>query len=126
MKEFTINQTYFKVLLTVSILNKQSLYPLNEGLFKILTGIMDDETASLTELPTFATLTSYSSKRICHLTLMLFRHGLIGKIYDPVSKKLFLRTTERGEKALEDFTKNHHRSFNKRKKKNVMTIAKIV
>ena len=126
MKEFTLNQTYAKVLLTISELNKKSYYPLNEGLYKILTGVLDDETASFTAIPTFGTLTSYSSKRICHLTLMLFRHGLIGKIFDPGTQKLYFRTTETGEAMLDDFYKKHRCSFARRKPKDVQTIAKIV
>ena len=88
MKQFELNQTYCKVLLTISELNKLSYYPLNEGIYKILAGINDDEIVHFSELITFGTLTSYSSKKICHLTLMLFRKGLIGKVFDPESKKL--------------------------------------
>lgn len=126
MKEFTLNQTYTKVLLTISELNKKSYYPLNEGLYKILTGVIDDETSGFVEVPTFGTLTSYSSKRICHLTLVLFRHGLIGKIFDPESQKLYFRTTDLGEEMLSDFRKKHRCLFARRKPKTSITIAKIV
>ena len=125
MKEFAINQTYYKVLLTISELNKNSYYPLNEGVFKVLAGIIDDETTNFVNLVTFGTLTSYTSKKICHLTLMLFRHELIGKIFDPVSKKLYLRTTEKGETALKEFANKHKCSFARKKQKSSMTIAKI-
>ena len=125
MKEFTINQTYAKVLLTISELNKKSYFPLNEGLYKLLTGVNDEETAPFLDLVTFGTLTSYSSKRICHLTLMLFRHGLVGKIFDPETKKLYLRTTEKGEEVLTSFYKKHHCSFVRKKPKTSKTIAKI-
>ena len=125
MKEFAINQTYYKVLLTISELNKKSYYPLNEGVFKILAGIIDDETSNFVNVITFGTLTSYTSKKICHLTLMLFRHELIGKIFDPISKKLYFRTTEKGETALKEFANKHKCSFARKKQKNAMTIAKI-
>ena len=126
MKEFTINQTYYKVLLTISELNKKSYYPLNEGVFKVLAGIIDDETTNFVNLVTFGTLTSYTSKKICHLTLMLFRHELIGKIFDPASKKLYFRTTEQGEVALKEFANKHKCSFARKKQKSAITIAKIV
>ena len=126
MKEFTINQTYYKVLLTISELNKKSYYPLNEGIFKILSGVIDEETTPFMNLITFESLSSYSSKKICRLTLMLFRHGYISKIFDPSSKKLFFRTTEQGEKALLDFSKKHRCSFARRKLKNDLTIVKII
>ena len=125
MKEFAINQTYYKVLLTISELNKKSYYPLNEGVFKILAGIIDDETSNFVNVITFGTLTSYTSKKICHLTLMLFRHELIGKIFDPASKKLYFRTTEKGETALKEFANKHKCSFARKKQKSAMTIAKI-
>ena len=126
MKQFTINQTYYKVLLTISEFNKKSYFPLNEGIYKILRGVIDKETAPFISMPTFETLSSYSSKKVCRLTLMLFRHGYIGKIYDPVTKKLYFRTTEQGEKALQEFSKKHRCSFTRKKAKNVITIAKIV
>ena len=125
MKEFAINQTYYKVLLTISELNKKAYYPLNEGIFKILAGIIDDETSSFMDVVTFGTLTSYTSKKICHLTLMLFRYGYIGKIFDPKTKKLYFRTTEKGEDSVKDFAKKHRCSFARKKQKSAITIAKI-
>ena len=125
MKQFELNQTYCKVLVTISELNKQSYYPLNEGVYKILAGILDDEVLPFSNLESFGTLTSYSSKKICHLTLMLFRRGLIGKVYDASSKKLYLRTTEKGEEALNKYFAKHKKGFARRKQKNVPTIVKI-
>lgn len=126
MKEFALNQTYCKVLLTISELNKKTYYPLNEGIYKILAGIIDDETKPFMDLVTFGTLSSYGSKKICHLSLMLYRNGFIEKIFDPDSKKLYFRTTEKGEELLNQFFKKHRCSFAKRKQKSVITIAKIV
>lgn len=125
MKQFELNQTYSKVLVTISELNKQSYYPLNEGVYKIVAGILDDETEAFSDLSTFATLTSYSSKKICHLTLMLFKQGLIGKIFDPKSKTLYLRITEKGEEFLNSYFKKHKKTFAKRKSKVAPTIIKI-
>ena len=125
MKDFALNQTYCKVLLTISELNKKSYYPLNEGIYKLLAGIVDDETKQFMDIVTFGTLSSYGSKKVCHLSLMLYRHGFIEKIFDPESKKLYFRTTEKGEEALEHFFKKHRCSFAKRKHKSAVTIAKI-
>ena len=125
MKQFELNQTYCKVLLTISELNKQSYYPLNEGIYKILAGIIDDEVMPFFFFFSFGTLTSYSSKKICHLTLMLFRKGLIGKVFDPETKKLYLRTTDKGEEALKNYFAKHKKGFAKRKQKSAPTIVKI-
>ena len=112
-------------MLTISELNNRSYYPLNEGVYKILSGIIDDEVTAFQDLITFATLTSYSSKKICHLTLMLFKQGLIGKIFDPNSKKLYLRITDAGKKALDNYFLKHKKSFAKRSTKSSPTIVKI-
>ena len=125
MKQFELNQTYCKVLYTISKLNEQSYYPLNEGVYKILVGIVDDEVLPFANIESFGTLTSYTSKKICHLTLMLFRKGLVGKVFDPESKKLYLRTTEKGEEALKNYFVKHKKGFAKRKPKNIPTIVKI-
>lgn len=125
MKQFELNQTYCKVLVTISELNKLSYYPLNEGIYKILVGIIDDEVAPFSNLISFGTLTSYSSKKICHLTLMLFRHGYIGKIFDPESKKLYFRITDQGKESLNAYFKKHQGGFIRRKQKNSPTIIKI-
>ena len=125
MKQFELNQTYCKVLLTISELNKQSYYPLNEGIYKILVGIIDDEVMPFSNISSFGTLTSYSSKKICHLTLMLFRKGFIGKVFDPETKKLYLRTTDKGEEALKKYFVKHKKGFAKRKQKSIPTIVKI-
>ena len=117
MKQFELNQTYCKVLLTISELNKQSYYPLNEGIYKILVGIIDDEVMPFSNISSFGTLTSYSSKKICHLTLMLFIKGLIGKVFDPETKKLYLRTTDKGEEALKNYFAKHKKVLLKENKK---------
>ena len=93
--------------------------------YKILAGIIDDESSKFVDVVTFATLTSYSSKKICHLTLMLFRHELIGKIFDPVSKKLYFRVTDKGESVIKEFANKHKCSFARKKQKSVATIVKI-
>ena len=125
MKHFELNQTYCKVLLTISELNKQGYYPLNEGVYKIVAGLLDEEVEQFSHLITFATLTSFSSKKICHLTLMLFKHGLIGKIFDPSTKKLYLRITDNGEQSLVAFFSKHKKSFAKRAPKKTPSIVKI-
>ena len=125
MKEVKLNQTYYKVLITIKTLNDLHYYPLNEGIYKILVGIIDDEVMPFSNISSFGTLTSYSSKKICHLTLMLFRKGLIGKVFDPETEKLYLRTTDTGEEALKNYFAKHKKGFAKRKQKSAPTIVKI-
>ena len=56
---------------------------------------------------------------------MLFKQGLLGKIFDPNSKTLYLRITEKGEALLKLYFKKHKKAFAKRKSKVVPTIVKI-
>ena len=56
---------------------------------------------------------------------MLFKQGLIGKIFDPNSKTLYLRITDKGQEFLNSYFRKHKQSFAKRKSKVVPTIVKI-
>ena len=125
MKQFEINQTYCKVLLTISELNKLNYYPLNEGIYKIVAGIIDNEIMQFSDFESYGTLSSFSSKKICRLTMMLFRRGLISKVLDPQTKKLYFRTTEKGEEALKNYFAKHKKGFVRRKQKETITIVKI-
>ncbi|NLB49126.1 MAG: hypothetical protein GX813_04760 [Erysipelotrichia bacterium] len=125
MRQLRLNQTYYKVLLTLKLLNDQQYYPLNEGIYKILKGKVDEETRPFSAFPVFGTLSSYTSKRISHLTLMLFRYGYIGKIFDPNSNKLFFRISPSGEQFVEDFGKRHKIRFVNKHTELVKTIVKI-
>ena len=44
MSELKISVTYIKVLDTINELNQNDCYPLNQGIYKILTGKDDEET----------------------------------------------------------------------------------
>ena len=54
MKELELTITHIKILDTISNLNKQGMYPLSDGVYKIVAGIVDEETANLRDEPTFA------------------------------------------------------------------------
>ena len=105
MKQFKLNQTYFKVLITIKALNDQHYYPLNEGIYKILSGVVDEETKPFIDLDSFGTLISYSSKKVCRLTMMLYRYGYLGRVFDSNTKELYFSLTEKGEKVTETFLK---------------------
>lgn len=125
MRQLLLNQTYYKVLLTLKLLNDLQYYPLNEGIFKILNGKVDEETRPFSAFPTFGTLSSYTSKKVSHLTLMLFRYGYIGKIFDSKSNKLFFRITDTGEQFVEEFSKKHKIRLVNKRSQDPQTIVKI-
>lgn len=125
MNDLKLNQTYFKVLITIKQLNDLKYYPLNEGIYKILIGVVDDETKDFVNLRSFGTLISFSSKKICRLTMMLYRHNFINRVFDSKTKKLYFSLTEKGEKAADDFLKKHKKPFAKKSRINSPTIVRI-
>ena len=125
MKEVKLNQTYYKVLITIKALNDLHYYPLNEGIYKILVGVVDEDTKQFVDLDCFGTLISFTSKKVCRLTMMLYRYGYIGRIFDTQTKKLYFSLTDKGIEATDAFLKNHKKPFARRNKNVTPTIVKI-
>ena len=125
MKEVKLNQTYYKVLITIKALNDLHYYPLNEGIYKILVGVVDEDTKQFVDLDCFGTLISFTSKKVCRLTMMLYRYGYIGRIFDTQTKKLYFSLTDKGIEVTEAFLKTHKKPFARRNKNVTPTIVKI-
>lgn len=125
MKEVKLNQTYYKVLITIKALNDLHYYPLNEGIYKILVGVVDEDTKPFVDLDCFGTLISFTSKKVCRLTMMLYRYGYIGRIFDTQTKKLYFSLTDKGIGVTEAFLKTHKKPFARRNKNVTPTIVKI-
>ena len=124
MKELEITITHIKILETISSLNKKNMYPLSDGVYKIVAGIIDEETISLMDLPTFGTLISFGSKKDCRYLLALKRYGYIKKIYSKTKDNLYYATTNLGEDTLIKYHKKHKRPFVKKKRTIKETILK--
>lgn len=125
MKDLHLNITYYKFLITIKELNDAGFYPLNEGIYKIIVGAEDEEGLSFSDLSTYSTLSSFTSKKVCRYTMMLMRYGYIGKIYDTKTKKLYFCLTEKGQKAADAFLKKHHKGFKKKRRNPFVSIVKI-
>ena len=125
MKEVKLNQTYYKVLITIKALNDLHYYPLNEGIYKILVGVVDEETKQFVDLDCFGTFISFTSKKVCRLTMMLYRCGYLGRVFDTQTKKLYFSLTDKGIEATETFLRNHKKPFARRNKNVTPTIVKI-
>ena len=87
--------TEIKILDTVKLLNDNGEYPLPLGVYNILLGSPAPEFEKYQDLPTFKTLTSYTSKHISRLIMMLLRNGYLHKIYDEKTNDLYLEITEK-------------------------------
>ena len=124
MKELEITITHIKILETISSLNKKNMYPLSDGVYKIVSGIIDEETIPLMDLPTFGTLISFGSKKVCRYLLALKRYGYIKKIYSKTKDNLYYATTNLGEDTLIAYHKKHKRPFVKKKRIIKETILK--
>lgn len=125
MSELKINATYLKVLDTISELNSSDCYPLNQGIYKILTGKDDEETKQFSYIRTYGTLVSTTSKRVCNYTLMLFRHGYIEKFYHYPTDQLYFKITQKGISELENSNKTSKRTYTKKEQVNQPTILKL-
>lgn len=125
MKELKLSLTHYKVLHTVSLLNDLSLYPTQEGIYKILSGRVDDETKDLTSLPTFGVIISYSSKKICHYVLALLRYGYIKNVFDPITEELYLQIAPLGITSLNAFLAKRKWNYSKTKRVEKPSIVKI-
>ena len=124
MKELEISITHIKILDTIYSLNKKNMYPMSDGVYKIVSGTVDEETASLMDLPTFGTLISFNSKKVCRYLLALQRYGYIKKIYSKSKDNLYYATTNLGEDTLIAYRKKHKRPFVKKKRTVKETILK--
>lgn len=125
MKELKLSITHFKILKTISFLNSLQLYPTKEGVFKILHGDIDEDTKSLTNCPTFATLISYGSKKISRLILILTRYEYIRNVYYKNNDCFVLSLSKKGEDELNEYLKKHKSSFVKTNRKFIHQIFKI-
>lgn len=103
-----------KILETVEALNKKKLYPLPLGVYKILIGSVEPDFIIYSDLPTYSTLTSFSSKHISRMIMMLLRYGYLSRIYDKNTDELYLSLTEKGDLFLFDYHKKHKYSFKKK------------
>lgn len=125
MKELKLVITHIKILDTISCLNKKGLYPVSDGVYKIIAGVVDSETHAYLDEPTFGTLISFNSKKTCRYLLALQRHGYIKKMYCPKKDRLVYVTTQLGEDTLEKFHKKRKKPYIKKMKKVSETIFKM-
>lgn len=114
-----------KIMLTIRSLNSLGYYPIGEGVYKILHGILDEDTIELTSIPTFKTVISLPRKKISNRIFMLVRYQYIKKIYHQKSDELYLSLTEKGVIYLDDFLNKHKLQLVKKETNKKPTIIKI-
>ena len=125
MKYFKITITHFKLLDTINYLNTMKKYPLNEGVYKIVAGIIDEETYEYTSCQTFSTLISFNLKKTSRYLSMLEKNGYIHRIFDPNTNNLYLEICHKGKEALYLFHKRHTMEYPKKERKTEKTIIEL-
>lgn len=125
MTDLKLNITHQKILDTVYYLNQRHEYPSHIGVYKIVTGTIDEETTNYMDVPTFGTLISFASKKVSRFILPLLRYGYLAKIYDKKTDDLYLVITNKGIEALNLFHKRYKKPYPKKNKTFRQTIAKI-
>ena len=106
-KKYSINVTQYKILVTVSELNKKSLYPSLKGLRNILSGSDDKETVKYRDISTYSSLISVQKRTLASIVLMLVRSEFLTYKYDPKSDDMYLMITIKGNESIYDFKKHH-------------------
>ena len=124
-KEFKLTPSHYKVLETVDYLNKLKYYPLPSGIHKIIKGEKDDETIQFKECPTYGTIISFSSKKVCRLVMMLVRYNYLEKIYDRNTNELYLKISNFGSIELIKYLKKHKINHTKKSANVKPSIVKI-
>lgn len=125
MKELKLAITHYKILHTVLSLNQLSLFPNQEGVHKVLTGNDRNEYEDIRNIPTFGTLISYSSKKICHYILSLIRHAFLKNVYDEGTQEFYLQITKKGEDVLNLFLAKRKTSYRKTTKPIKLSIIRL-
>ena len=125
MKYFKINITHFKLLDTIGYLNNMNRYPLNEGVCKIVTGVIDEETLPYRNCPTFSTLISFNGKKTTRYITALEKNGYLHRVFDRETNNLYLELTRKGKEALYLFHKRHGLEYPKKERKIDRTIIEI-
>jgi len=125
MKELKLAITHYKILHTVFSLNQLSLFPNQEGVHKVLTGNDRNEYEDIRNIPTFGTLISYSSKKICHYILSLIRHAFLKNVYDEGTQEFYLQITKKGEDVLNLFLAMRKTSYRKTTKPIKLSIIRL-
>ena len=124
-KELQLTTSHYKIMLTISYLNKEHLYPLSEGVYRILIGDVADDIIIYKDCPTYGTLISFNSKKVSRYIMMLCRYGYIGKKYDEKSNELYLEITPKGELASSKYFKRYQGELKKKTPKGKPCIVKI-
>ena len=96
---YPVNITHIKIMMTISLLNKEQLYPNVRGVEEILNGNND----KYDYLDTYMTLVSVKGRKLCSMITNLIRHKYLTYIYDDNSDDMYLKITDFGQSFLDNY-----------------------
>ena len=107
---YPVNITHIKIMMTISLLNKEQLYPNVRGVEEILNGNND----KYDYLDTYMTLVSVKGRILCSMITNLIRHKYLTYIYDDNSGDMYLKITDFGQSFLDNYLSKHQIKLNKK------------
>lgn len=107
---YPVNITHIKIMMTISLLNKEQLYPNVRGVEEILNGNND----KYDYLDTYMTLVSIKGRKLCSMITNLIRHKYLTYIYDDNSDDMYLKITDFGQSFLDNYLSKHQIKLNKK------------
>ena len=107
---YPVNITHIKIMMTISLLNKEQLYPNVRGVEEILNGNND----KYNYLDTYMTLVSVKGRKLCSMITNLIRHKYLKYIYDDNSGDMYLKITDFGQSFLDNYLSKHQIKLNKK------------
>lgn len=121
-KKKIVKPSEMKIMFLLKELNEKELFPISEGVYKILNGVMDQETVNLQSLKSFGSLISYSHKKITRFITHLMKIGFVINIYDNNTKSLYLKLSMDGEEYLNNNPIPSLKTKTKRSKPTIVNI----
>ena len=106
-KRYIINVTDYKVLLTIKYLNDLNYQPSSLGVFKILSGVVDEETEMFQLCETFQVIVSFTNKKITRIINNLVSNGYIKRTYSEEDDDYYYQLTDLGSASIENYKKHH-------------------
>ena len=107
---YPVNITHIKIMMTISLLNKEQFYPNVRGVEEILNGNND----KYDYLDTYMTLVSVKGRKLCSMITNLIRHKYLTYIYDDNSDDMYLKITDFGQSFLDNYLSKHQIKLNKK------------
>ena len=106
-KHYSINITDYKVLLTIKYLNELNYLPSSLGVYKILSGVKDEETEMFQLCETFQVIVSFTNKKVTRIINNLVSNGYLKRTYDQIDDDSYYLLTDLGKTSLDNFKKHH-------------------